>query len=460
MKKLALHWKILIGLVLGIIWAILSSYFKWSSFTVDWISPFGDIFLKLLKLIAVPLVLFSIIKGISDLKDISRLRRVGIKTIVFYLCTTVIAITIGLLMANLIRPGDFAGEEQLQQNHAQYMAYAENKDASISNILNKKEEDLSDIEKKIKSAQQTKDKGPLQILVDIVPDNIFSAMTDITKMLQVIFFALLFGGVLMMLPEEKAKPMLGFIDSGNEIFLKMVDVIMQWAPFFVFCLMAGNMAALAGDDPSNLVHYFGSLGMYALTVVIGLSISLFVTYPLIIKLFTRKISYGQFFRALGPAQILAFSSSSSAATLPVTMDCVSDNLGVNRRLSSFTLPIGATVNMDGTSLYQAVAVIFLAQFHLVPLDLGQQLTIVVMATFLSLGTAPVPGVGLIMLIIVLESVGLDPGWIAIILPIDRILDMCRTVVNVTGDAAVTTAVASTEGELHFVEKERMDNFDI
>lgn len=249
--------------------------------------------------------------------------------------------------------------------------------------------------------------------------------------------------------------MAAFIDSGNEVFLKMVDVIMQSAPFFVFCLMAGNMAALAGDDPANMMNYFQGLGIYSLTVILGLAVSLFITYPLILRLFTKQIPYKDLYRAIGPAQILAFSSSSSAATLPVTMDCVTENLGVSKRIASFTLPIGATVNMDGTSLYQAVAVIFLAQFHMVDLTLGNQLTIVLMATLMSIGTAPVPGVGIIMLIIVLESVGLDPGWIAIILPIDRILDMCRTVVNVTGDAAVTAAIASTENELNYVSKNRL-----
>ncbi|MBK8487605.1 MAG: dicarboxylate/amino acid:cation symporter [Bacteroidetes bacterium] len=456
MKKIALHWKILIGLILGIIWAIISSFLKWSSFTNDWITPFGSMFINLLKLIAVPLVLFSIIKGIAELKDISKLRRIGLKTLGLYMVTTVIAITVGLVLANVIRPGERVPEEQRLKNHASYEAFL-NAENDVSQTTDVAPDPLND---KIQTAKKIKDASPLQFLVDIVPSNIFSSLMDITKMLQVIFFAILFGAVLMMLPEEKSAPMAAFIDSGNEVFLKMVDVIMQSAPFFVFCLMAGNMAALAGDDPANMMNYFQGLGIYSLTVILGLAVSLFITYPLILRLFTKQIPYKDLYRAIGPAQILAFSSSSSAATLPVTMDCVTENLGVSKRIASFTLPIGATVNMDGTSLYQAVAVIFLAQFHMVDLTLANQLTIVLMATLMSIGTAPVPGVGIIMLIIVLEAVGLDPGWIAIILPIDRILDMCRTVVNITGDAAVTAAIASTENELNYVPKKQFENFDL
>lgn len=456
MKKLALHWKILIGLLLGILWAVLSSLMKWSAFTADWIAPFGTIFINLLKLIAIPLVLFSIIKGIADLKDITKLKRVGLKTIGLYLITTVVAITVGLLVANMIKPGERISDEQRLKNRGSYETFlSAGKESSAQTQATP-----NPVADKLKTAEQLKETSPLQFLVDIVPANFFASLLDVTKMLQVIFFALLFGAVLMMIPEVKAVPMLAFIDSGNEIFLKMVDVIMQAAPFFVFCLMAGNMSALAGDDPSSMLVYFQGLGVYALTVFIGLCITLFITYPFLLNLFTRKIPYREFFRSMGSAQLLAFSSSSSAATLPVTMDCVTENLGVSKRIASFTLPIGATVNMDGTSLYQAVAVIFLAQFHMVDLTLSDQLMIVLMATLMSVGTAPVPGVGIVMLLIVLEAVDLDPSWIAIILPIDRILDMCRTVVNITGDAAVTTAIASTEGELNYIPKKRMDNFDI
>lgn len=454
MRKLSMHWKILIGLILGVLWALLSSSLGWRQFTLDWIKPWGTIFINLLKMIAMPLVLFSIIKGIIDLKDISKIRRVGLKTMGLYLVTTVIAITVGLLAANLIQPGRVVGTGQLQANHEKFMEFK----AADAPVL-KDPASMTDLEKKVQQAQSTKKGGPLQMIVEIVPDNIFKSFLDITLMLQVIFFAILFGAVLSMIPEEKALPMIGFIDSGNEIFLKMVDVIMQAAPFFVFSLMAGNMAELA-ESPAALLNLFKGLGTFAITVMAGLAFSLFITYPLLMRLFTRQISYRNFFRGLGSAQAVAFSTSSSAATLPATIDCVTENLGVNKRMASFTLPLGATVNMDGTSLYQAVSVLFLAQLHMVDLSIMEQLTIVVMATLISIGTAPVPGVGLIMLIIVLEAVGLNPMWIAIILPIDRPLDMMRTVVNITGDAAVTVAVASTEGELNYPRKDSMDNFEL
>lgn len=457
MRKIALHWKILFGLVLGVIWALLSSGLGWRQFTIDYIQPWGTIFINILKLIAVPLVLFSIIKGIIELQDIAKIRRVGLKTLGIYVSTTVVAIVVGLTLGNLIKPGHIVGDDQLQSNHAQYLEFK----AAESGVdaTGKSQEELTDLEKKIQEADKTKDKGPLQIIVDIVPDNIFSSFMDITKMLQVIFFAILFGAVLSMIPSEKAEPMIRFIDSGNEIFLKMVDVVMQAAPFFVFALMAGNMAQLA-DSLSDLLNLFKGLGLYTLTVILGLAVSLFITYPTLLRMFTRKIPYLDFFRGIGAAQALAFSTSSSAATLPATMDCVTENLGVSKRIASFTLPLGATINMDGTSLYQAISVLFLAQMHLVDLTLADQLTIVVMATLISIGTAPVPGVGLIMLIIVLESVGLNPMWVAIILPVDRIIDMTRTLVNISGDAAVTAAVASTEGELNFKHKEHLDNFDV
>lgn len=456
MRKMALHWKIIIGLVLGVVWAFLSSAMGWRDFTIDWIKPWGTIFINLLKLIAVPLVLFSIIKGIIDLKDISKIRRVGLKTLGIYVATTVIAIVVGLTLANVIQPGRIIGEEQLQANHEQFLIFKAADDMAAADGTPR---ELSDLEKKVQQADATKDKGPLQIIVEIVPDNIFSSFMDITKMLQVIFFAILFGAVLSMIDPEKAIPMVQFIESGNEIFLKMVDVVMQAAPFFVFALMAGNMAELADSLPA-LLNLFKGLGLYAVTVIAGLAFSLFITYPSILRTFTRQIPYLDFFRGIGSAQALAFSTSSSAATLPATMDCVTENLGVSKRIASFTLPLGATINMDGTSLYQAVSVLFLAQMHMVDLTLADQLTIVVMATLISIGTAPVPGVGLIMLIIVLESVGLNPMWVAIILPVDRIIDMIRTMVNISGDAAVTVAVASTEGELDYAPKNKIDNFDI
>jgi Na+/H+-dicarboxylate symporter len=310
------------------------------------------------------------------------------------------------------------------------------------------------VQKGMQKAESQKDQGPLQWLVDMVPSNIFLSFND-SLMLQVIFFALFFGIAVVLLPRERVEHVIGFCTGANDVFIKMVDLVMKGAPFFVFALLAGKLAEMAGDDINRLGSIFYALGRYSVVVVIGLSIMIFLIYPTLVSFVISKKSnlnfrqsFKYFYKGIRPAQLLAFSTSSSAATLPVTMECVADNLGVEEEISSFVLPIGATVNMDGTSLYQGVAVVFLAQFHMIDLTWAQQITIVLTATLASIGSAAVPSAGLIMLIIVLESVGLNPAWIAIIFPVDRILDMCRTVVNVTGDAAVTTVIASTENRLH------------
>lgn len=465
--KLALHWKIIIGLVLGVLWAILSSQLGWSEFTVNYIDPFGTIFINLLKLIAVPLVLFSIISGVAGLGDPSSLGRLGLKTLAFYFGTTILAVTVGLLLVNVIDPGKLVDQESRIDNRIRYELWAGETGSQIKDdtrflqeaqyrdraaeISVKSKAEIMDatVEEKMQTAEKTKDSGPLQALVDLVPSNIFGALNDNGSMLQVIFFALFFGISLLFIPQERAEPVIKFIDGTMEVFLKMVDVIMQAAPFFVFALLAGTVSKMAGDDIGKVLEIFKGLSWYSLTVFLGLALMVFVIYPLIVKFLVKSISYTGFFKAMSPAQTLAFSTSSSAATLPVTMECVEDNLGVDKKISSFVLPIGATVNMDGTSLYQAVAVVFLAQFHMIDLDLSQQLTIVFTATLASIGSAAVPSAGLVMLIIVLQSVGLNPAWIAIILPVDRILDMCRTVVNVTGDATVSSVIAEGEGLIHY-----------
>jgi len=279
--------------------------------------------------------------------------------------------------------------------------------------------------------------------------------------LQIIFFAIFFGICLLFIPKEKSQPVLNIVDGFNEVFLKMVDLVMQAAPFFVFALLAGVVSKMAGNDIGKVIEIFKGLSWYSLTVLIGLFTMLLIAYPAILKTFVKKIPYLGFFKAMGPAQTLAFSTSSSAATLPVTMECVEQNLGVDKKVASFVLPIGATVNMDGTSLYQAVAVIFLAQLHMIDLTIGQQLTVVLTTTLASIGSAAVPSAGLVMLIIVLESVGLNPAWIAIIFPVDRILDMFRTVVNVTGDAVVSSIIADGEGMLNYRENENpTETFDL
>ncbi|GIV33387.1 MAG: glutamate:proton symporter [Chitinophagales bacterium] len=466
MRKIPLHWQIILGLIAGIIYALLSSRLGWSAFTLSWIEPWGRIFINLLKLIAVPLVLFSIISGIAGLKDATRLGRLAGKTLLLYLFTTVLAITVGLMLANLIKPGAFASMEQRVKNRLHYELWALNNNKTIKDHklllhdpqhaalaaeatkeFSQRPSDMP-LHSKIKLAEEKKKKGPLEFLVDIVPSNIFFSLNDNSLMLQVIFFAIFFGVTLLLIPQERAHPLLEVIQSANEVFLKMVDVVMLAAPFFVFALMAGKIAEMAGDNPRNVIEIFKGLGIYALVVVVGLTLLLFIVYPLLITLFSKnKISYRHFFRGMGPAQLLAFSTSSSAATLPVTMECVTRNLGVSEKVAGFVLPIGATVNMDGTSLYQAVAVVFLAQFHLIELDLAQQLTVVTTAVLASIGAAAIPGAGLVMMVLILESVGLDPSWIAIILPVDRILDMCRTVVNVSGDAVCSVFVADADNQI-------------
>ncbi|MGJ8592894.1 MAG: dicarboxylate/amino acid:cation symporter [Aquaticitalea sp.] len=479
MKKLALHWKILIGMTLGVVWALLSSSLGWSTFTINWIDPFGTIFINLLKLIAVPLVLFSIISGVANIGDPKSLGRMGGKTLLIYLVTTIFAISLGLILVNTIKPGKLIDHQSRIDNRISYEIWADSQGHEIKDGVNylkdpkfmKRAQEISDLTKselkdvsvsdKMETANAQKQTSPLQPIVDIVPDNFFKSLSNNGLMLQVIFFALFFGVSLLFIPNDKSQPVLNLVDGINEVFLKMVDLVMQAAPFFVFALLAGVVSKMAGDDIGKVVEIFKGLSWYSLTVLIGLLMMIFITYPAILKTFVKKIPYVGFFKAMSPAQTLAFSTSSSAATLPVTMECVEENLGVNKKVASFVLPIGATVNMDGTSLYQAVAVIFLAQMHMIDLTIGQQLTVVLTTTLASIGSAAVPSAGLVMLIIVLDSVGLNPAWIAIIFPVDRILDMFRTVVNVTGDATVCTIIADGENMLNYhEEKDPTETFDL
>ncbi len=468
MKNLPLHVKIIIGLILGIIYAFISSALGWNQFTINWIDPFGKIFIRLLKFIAVPLVLFSIIDGVSSLQDTSTLGRMGIKTLGMYLVSTVIAISIGLLIVNVVNPGSHIDESQRIKNRLSYEIWAQNNDIEVKDGKNlladnqyqslasdliasgQLEEAESKVGDRVAAAQKQKETPPLQFVVDMVPENLTQALSNNGLMLQVIFFAIFFGITLAVVPSDKGAPVKNFISSMNEVFLRMVDVIMKGAPFFVFALLAGVVAKMA-NSPAEVFEIFKSLGSYTIAVLVGLCIMLFGFYPLVATTLIKKLNYKNFFEKLSPAQFLAFSTSSSAATLPVTMECVEENMGASKNISSFVLPIGATVNMDGTSLYLAVAAVFLAQLHFVDLSLAQQLTIVLTATMGSIGTAAVPGASLVMLIIILQTVGLNPAWVAIIFPVDRILDMTRTVANITGDATVATLIASTEGELNLKE---------
>ncbi|MCC7331120.1 MAG: dicarboxylate/amino acid:cation symporter [Flavobacteriales bacterium] len=465
-KSLALHWKIIIGLIFGILWAILSANMGWAAFTKNWIEPFGVIFINLLKLIAIPLVLFSVITGIAGLKDINKLGRVGLKTMIAFVSTTIFAVSLGLVLVNVFKPGNNLPENQRIKNRITYELWANESgitvkdhksfltDEKYSGHINEattkfqqdkaEAENSQDYNQRKTEAKQTKEASPMSFLVDMVPDNIFLSLSNNKLMLQVIFFAIFFGVVLIQIEKSKSKDIESILIAFNDIFLKMVDIIMKGAPFFVFALMASKLSEMAGNNPTVIKDMLLNLGGYSLVVVLGLCTMVFMVYPSLIRLFVGKFAYFDFYKKISPAQLLAFSSSSSAATLPVTMECVNDNLKVPEEVSSFVLPIGATVNMDGTSLYQAVAVVYLAQIHMVDLDITQQLTIVLTATLASIGSAAVPSAGLVMLMIVLDSVGLNPAWIAIIFPIDRILDMCRTVVNVTGDIIVSVIIAKTE----------------
>ncbi len=390
-----------------------------STFVKDWIKPFGTIFINLLKLIAIPLIVASLIKGVSDLKDISKLSAMGGRTIGLYLMTTVVAVTIGLLIVNIFQPGNSISEEtriELVENFS------------------------GDADKKIAAAAAQQDQGPLQALVDIVPSNIFTALGNNGSMLQVIFFVVFFGIGLILIPHEKSKPVKEFFDSLNEVILKLIDLIMMAAPYGVFALLA----ALIVESPSG--DLFMALIKYSLCVIGGLGIMVFIFHPFLVKTFTGK-SMGFFFKGISPAQLLAFSTSSSAATLPVTMERVEEHLGVEKEVSSFVLPIGATINMDGTSLYQAVAAVFIAQAFGIDLTIWDQLTIVMTATLASIGSAAVPGAGMVMLVIVLGAIGVPEFGLALIFAVDRPLDMCRTVVNVTGDATVSMLVAKSVGKL-------------
>ena len=419
MKKLALHWQILLGMVFGVLFAFILIQFTWGKdIIVDWVKPFGTIFINLLKLIAVPLILASLIKGISDLKDISKLSKMGGRTIGLYVLTTVIAVSIGLVIVNIIKPGSFISEQTRTELVSSYTA---------------------DANSKIEAANKQSEVGPLQSLIDIVPDNIIKASSDNGNMLQVIFFAVIFGIAMILLPEDKSKPVKDFFDSFNEIILKMIDIIMLFSPIGVFALLA----AIVAESPS--LDLFKALGMYGLTVIIGL-ILVMSFYLFLVKVFAKK-SPKFFINGISPAQLLAFSTSSSAATLPVTMERTVDNLGVDDEVASFVLPIGATINMDGTSLYQAVAAVFIAQSFGMDLSLATQLGIIVTATLASIGSAAVPGAGMVMLVIVLAQAGIPEAGLALIFAIDRPLDMCRTTVNVTGDAAVSMIVAKSVNKL-------------
>jgi len=422
LKKLPLWAKIFIGMGLGILFGLVAVWSGWEAFTADWIKPWGTIFLKLLKLIAVPLIFVSLIKGISSLTDITKLSRIGYKTIAIYLLTTVFATTVGLALVNILKPGDVFPSDKQEQYREKFGGQ---------------------VEIRQESAREFEKQSPLHFFEEMVPENFFLAAGDNSKMLQIIFFAILFSIALVLVPGQKTQVVKDFFAGLNDVILKIVDMIMRFAPIGVFALMAALVTDYSGD-----ADIFTALGMYMITVTLGLLLLILGLYPLMIRFFTQ-IRIPDFLRGILPAQLVAFTTSSSAATLPVTLKQVTNELKVSKPIANFVLPVGVTINMDGTSCYQAIAAVFIAQVFGIDLTLGQQLIIVLTATLASIGSPGIPSGSIVMLIIVLNSVGLPVEGLALILGVDRPLDMLRTVVNITGDSTVSAIVARSEGELGY-----------
>ncbi|MFT4665957.1 MAG: proton glutamate symport protein [Polaribacter sp.] len=407
---MSIHWKVLIGIISGLIIGYVASFSEMGVTLIqDFVKPFGTIFIRVLKLIAVPLVFVSLAKGITELKDIRRLSNLGGKTIFWYLCTTVMAVVLGLLLVNIFQPGAGLDIEALQ-------------------TLSKDTVDFS--------SKTTKGDGPLDFFVQMVPDNIFAALSDNGRLLQVIFFTVLFSVALLMIPDEDQPPVVKLIESLNKVMLKIVDLIIAFSPYAVFALMATLIVEI--KDPA----LFKALLNYSLTLLFGMLV-LLIIYPLMAKFFAG-MPIQKFAKGIIPAQLVALTTSSSMATLPVTMECVIDNLGVDDEIVSFVCPIGATVNMDGTSLMQSIAAVFVCQIIGLELSITDQLVIVVTATMASIGAAAAPSAGIVMLVMVLESVGFPsdklPLALTMILAVDRPLDMARTVVNISGDSFVCVVV--------------------
>ena len=380
--------------------------------STEWL---GRLFLALIKMIVVPLVFFSLVVGVASLGDFRKLGRIGARTILFFMATTAFALVIGVGLANLIKPGNLLSKEDKAALLATY------------------QDDAGDMVEKAAEAP-----GIVDQLLAIVPDNPAEAIAS-GDMLQIIFFALMLGIALTFLSERKSKPVVELFDRLNEAMVMLVHIVMKLAPYGVAALL---FKVVGSTGPTVLL----ALSVYGLVVLLGLAVHLTVTYGAVVK-FGAKLPFWAFLKAIRPAQMLGFSTSSSSATLPVTKECNEDNLGVSSEVSSFVLPLGATINMDGTALYQGVAAIFIAQLYFdEPLGLVAQLTIIVSATLASVGAAGVPGAGMITLAMVLTTVGVPTEGIALVLGVDRLLDMFRTATNLTGDSACTVLMARLEGE--------------
>ncbi len=399
LKKIDLHWQILIGLILGVIYGLTLSS------TVGYISWLGDLFIQALKMIIVPLIITSIVSGVTSIGSGSNFGRMFTKTFSYYIFTSLFAITAGLLFVNIIQPG--AGAEiNLDQN---VQGFATEGQSFINTI-----------------------KG-------IIPTNIFEAIAS-GKMLSIIFFSMLFGFFINKVNEQYQNLLTNIFNAGFEVMMKVTLFIIKFTPIGVFALAAKLMASQ--DDP---IGTFQSLGLYMVTVILALGFHSIIILPIILK-FIGRVNPIKHFKALSVPLLTAFSTSSSNATLPFTIKAVEENNGVSNKITSFTLPLGATINMDGTALYEGVAVMFIAQAYGIELGISQQLIVIITALLASIGAAAVPMAGLVMMTIILSAVGLPLEGIALILPVDRLLDMCRTTVNVWSDSCGAVLIAKSEGE--------------
>jgi Na+/H+-dicarboxylate symporter len=401
--KLELHWQIFIGLVAGVILALVARFFHFESFVTDQIALLGTIFLRALKMIIVPLIVSSIISGVTGLGDAENFGRLATKTLSYYIVTSVLAILTGLILVNIIAPGVGAqfGFHQAPQN------------------INT-------------SAATFKD-----TLLRIIPTNPFASMVK-GDILPTIFFSLLFGFFITRINEPYKQQLTDFFDGFFQVMMKLTHFIIMFAPIGVFALIAKIIAQTG-------LEAFVPLFKYMLTVILGLVIHATVTLPALIY-FLGGVSPLAHFKAMSAALMTAFSTSSSSATLPLTIDCAENNAGVSNKISSFVLPLGATINMDGTALYECVAAMFIAQVYGIHLSFVQQLVVVVTALLASIGAAGIPMAGLVMITIILKAVGLPLEGIGLILAVDRILDMLRTSVNVWSDSCGTVLIAKSEGE--------------
>ena len=400
MKKIALHWQILIGLIAGVLFGLFLS--DW----VNYVSWMGDLFLRLLKMIVLPLVITSIVSGLANIQSGSGLGRLGLKTVGYYLTTSLFAITTGLVLVNLIKPGVGAN-----LNLGQELDEGLNIPTSLSDVI-----------------------------INIIPSNVFEAMAN-GQMLPVIFFSILSGYFITQLAKEQKEFMNKAFNAGYELMMKITMLVIKFTPIGVFGIVAKVVAEQ--DDFGSLVQ---TLGIYMLVVILALAIHGTITLPLILK-FVGRVNPPKHFRAVTVPLITAFSTSSSSATLPLTITSVEEKSGASKKVAGFTLPLGATVNMDGTALYEMVAAMFIAQAYGIDLSIGQQLTAVLTALLASIGAAGIPMAGLVMLTIVLTTVGLPLEGVGMILAVDRILDMFRTAINVWSDTCGAVVIAKSEGEI-------------